>query len=266
MTPRFWGRLNEAFPNLECLVARGGLNTTWEDCIVTFKRLKVIDMDLLYADCQVLFPALLHAAFGAMNYFKAANFRGCQHLQSLLLRSIRDPEQFDWDFIPRLRLLGLPSGKVNSLPPLPQWHPLHHIYVYVDMVPRTGTPRWHRRQQAWTWLTRTVERFPTISRITMAFEPTNDQMMESILGEFDKDGIHRLGFTKERASSGCADAAPYVIMKRVERNGRVSSMAEETSGPRTVELNSTGQHRPTSHSLQSGLKVLRRLSSLRVGV
>jgi hypothetical protein len=265
VTPRFWGRLNEAFPNLECLVARGGLNTTWEDSTVTFKRLKVIDMDFLYADHQVWFPALLHAAFGAMNYFKAANFTGCQYLQSLLLRSVTDPEQFAWDFVPKLQLLGLPSGKVNSLPPLPQWHPLHHVYLYVDIVPRTKAPRWYRRQEACEWLAWTVEHLPTISRITMAFEPTNKETMDSILGDFDDDEVHRLGFAAERVPSRCADAAPHVVMKRVKSNDRVPSMTEGISGSRTFERNSTGRYRPPSHSLQSGLKTLSRLSSLRLG-
>jgi hypothetical protein len=263
--PRFWGRLNEAFPNLECLVARGGVATTWEDSTVTFKTLRVIDMDFLYADHQVWFPALLHAAFGVMNYFKAANFTGCQYLQSLLLRSITDPEQFDWDFVPKLQLLGVPSGKVNSLPPLPQWHPLHHIYLYVDIVPRTNAPRWYRLQEASTWLAQLVERLPTISRITMAFEPTSKGTMNSILGDFNDDEVHRLGFAAERVSSRCADAAPHVVMKRVTGNDRVPSMTEETSGSRTFERNSTGNYRPPSHSLQSGLKALRRLSSLRLG-
>lgn len=227
VTPRFWGRLTEAFPDLECLVARGGSNTTGEGSIVTLKKLKVVDMDLLDADHQVRFPALRHSAFGSMNYSKAANFTGFQYLESLLLRNITDPEQFDWGFVPNLRLLGLPSGKVISLPPLPQRHPLNHLYVYVDTVPRTHNYGRRRRQEEWMWLKRTVERLPTISRITMAFGPTKSKTTDSIWGDFDDDEMHRLGFAAEYVFSGRTDAARHIIIERVDR---VFPVVEATSG------------------------------------
>jgi len=222
------------------------LDTIQEDSIVTFKKLKVMDMDLLHADRQVRFPALRHSAFGAMNHDEATNFTGFEYLESLILRNITDPERFNWDFVPKLRLLGLPSGKVRSLPPLPQRHPLHHVYVYVDMVRRSPHSDQHRRQKEWTWLKGIVQSLPTISRITMTFQPMKSDLTDSIWGDFDDEEMDRLGFAAEYVFSGRADTARHIFMERVKRDDAVSPMVEETSGSRTSEghRNSTTKQGP----------------------
>ena len=215
-TPRFWMRLNDAFPHLVALVLRGHLNTLVDNTSnpVVFRKLEISDHGMLYPDSSVHFPVLKHAAFDHMYVFQSTGFTGHPLLESLIFRCIfSEGPKVIWRLVPHLRLIALPSETVNSLASLPPEHPLQHLYIYVESIPSNQQHLSdNRRKRELTWLKAIVTRLPTISLITLAYEPRKEVTPGLIRGDFDEKELKRMGFTSsQRRLSGRGRA---IVLRR----------------------------------------------------
>jgi len=200
-TPKFWRRLNDAFPHLVCLTLRGSLKTAMEDPVeppVVFKNLEILDHDTLSSDPNVYFPILCHVAFNSIIPYQLQRFTGLRSLRSLLARkSFYVGRIFEWDFFPGIKLLGIPGEHVYELSRLPPGHPLEHLYVYIGTVSRND--HYHdpdRKAKELAWMKEITERLPTISQITFAYPLPSEYLSSAVWGDFDEDELGILGLER----------------------------------------------------------------------
>jgi hypothetical protein len=214
----FWKRLNNAFPDLVCLVVRCALLSEYPtDSPITFKNLLILDHDNIHPDPLVHFPVLRHAACHSTVWYNLYPelISGRRSLETLLIRdACYHGRGFAWNLVPQLKVFGFPGSAVNRLPGLPVGHPLQHLYLYLD-IPRKSE-YFHedaRKMVELGWLEDILRRFPTIMQITLAYQPSRDSIPVDIWGDFSEQELIRLGLTREYTSSGGHNADWRTILR-----------------------------------------------------
>jgi hypothetical protein len=129
----FWGRLNDAFPLLNCLVLTGEIRATAEEAVV-FENLEILDIECQFPFAGVHFPVLRHASIKSYNAAWAVRWHG---LESLLLPSIVRGSQVDWPQLPNLRLLGIPTSHISLILHCPRDHPLSKLCIFLPGLEST---------------------------------------------------------------------------------------------------------------------------------
>jgi len=107
-----------------------------EQGAVSFKNLRILDVDQVDFNYALFFPCLRHVAFGNWcRYLETILLRSPQ-LESLLVRSTYYMGRYGMDpsLVPGLKLLGLPIYGGNTLPPVPNY-PLRHLCLHMHFVP-----------------------------------------------------------------------------------------------------------------------------------
>jgi hypothetical protein len=213
---RFWGRLDNAFPLLTTLVLRGGFQTTYPDAAVVFENLEILDWDFADLHASLYFPLLRHVSFGHLYYFELKYLASWPQLESLIIRDINGCGQIEWSLFPELRLLGLPARRIDAFPPLPPNHPLQHLYVFVGTRPRDDhNPHLFSYEVRLTWLKETLERLPTITRITLWFDKRRPNQLDWISGYFHEEDLELLGFTERDFPNPNREHGHHVVFQRV---------------------------------------------------
>jgi len=213
----FWGRLNKAFPLLTTLVLRGGLATTYPDAAVVFENLEILDWDFADPHASLYFPLLRHASFGRLSYFEHKYLASWPQLESLIIRDINGWEQIEWSLFPELRLLGLPAQRIDTVPPLPPDHPLQHLYVFIGTRPRDDhNQHLFSYEVRLTWLKETLQRLPTITRISMWFDKRPPNQLDWISGYFHEEDLELLGFTERDFPNPNRENGSHVVFQRLK--------------------------------------------------
>jgi hypothetical protein len=211
-TPKPWSRLNEAFPNLTSLVLRGSVRWTLEVQPVSFQKLEILDLgDMSLPDPTISFPTLRHAVLGDLSFNPVKTLTRSGRLESLLFRDASAGAEFDWDLVPKLRLLGIPSSVVEVFPPTPRAHPLHRLHIFVGIIPRDdGNIRRNRKEKELQLMKQAVERFPNVSQITLAFQTHSNHLESDIIGDFDEEELRRVGLVVNYTSR-----EDHIVLDRV---------------------------------------------------
>jgi hypothetical protein len=123
----FWGRLNEAFPSLTCLVLTGRLRAAAEEAVI-FEKLEILDIDCQLPSTGVHFPALRHASIKFYEMVRVTRWHG---LESLLVRNMETDASLDWTQFPKLRFLGLPTSHLWVITRCPRDHPFSELCIFV---------------------------------------------------------------------------------------------------------------------------------------
>jgi len=194
--PRFWARINDAFPLLTSLVLRGKVGRSVQEGAAVFENLIVLGITVLHPDVAlVTFPALVHVAIDNTYARSLLEFGNWNHLESLFLRHLPyDCARFKWEWFPNLRLLGIPDTRLASTPLLPSHHPLQSLYVYSGADPLAGGRHKQGEKDVW-WLHGTLLRLPGIINITITFEKSMKNWSSTLLGDFDRRKLKQMGFT-----------------------------------------------------------------------
>lgn len=211
----FWFRLNDAFPQLTCLVVRQWVPSYEGDTDLTFGRLEVLDVNGAPPDSRLHFPSLKHAAFGCVSSSELASFNGRSRLESLLLKEIVEAHHFSWDLFPNLQLIGIPGRRAETfgpLPPLPAHHPLRHIYIYLGVTFHSG--RGSDRITQYEWLSRMVGHLPAVSRITLAVETSAKHHQPWVSMDYDQETLRRLGLSVNKIASRQIKGTRLVVLQR----------------------------------------------------
>jgi hypothetical protein len=226
--PRFWGRLNEAFPYLTCFTLRGskGVTTTYPDELVTLENIEIIDWNI-GALHSVQFPRLRHVAYDNVPRWGLERFSKSPHLESLLLRSDNLGPLFQWGLLPNLRLLGLQARETCHFPRLPEGHPLQHLHIYVGTRGRSDHNYPQRRSEVdqLKWLKDTINLFPTVMRISLEFEEQSFYWVHWISGIFKQGDLAQLGFIQNH-SSRLLRTGTRVVLDRIVGGSQISSIME----------------------------------------
>ena len=211
--PCFWTRLNNAFFHLTCLVLRGCLTSTEypPEGPVIFQKLQLLDYDRVDPHPNVYFPVLKHVAFDSTHAFTSGYFNNRARLESLILRDRHSTlQKLYWDTMPHLRLLGITSETVDCLTPLPPHHPLQHLYVYAGTILSIPSDRpADRKTRELRWMKQIIKLMPTVERITLACQHSEDRP-NSIQGDFDQRDLIRMGFKRSYSS----EVGRKVILQR----------------------------------------------------
>lgn len=187
-----WTRIHSSFPELDCLVISGEIPWSLPHPVV-FKNLEILDLKHVPLRLQIHFPAIRHASFGHMGRKSMAMFGDLPQLESLLVQGRNYDTEIQWELFPNLRLLGLPGRKMDLVPHLPVDHPLRHLHVYVGTIPRddhNGYP--NREAEQSTWIKQIIERLPTITRLSLAFDKRENWLVNWINGEFSEEDCELL--------------------------------------------------------------------------
>jgi hypothetical protein len=228
LVSRFWGRLNNAFPLLTTLVLRGGFPTTYPDAAVVFENLENLDWDFADPHVSLYFPLLRHVSFGCLSYFALKYLASLPQLESLIIRNISRGEKFEWSLFPELRLLGLPAQRIDAFPPLPLNHPLQHLYVFVGTRPRDDhNPHLFSYEVGLTWIKETLERLPTITRISLWFDKRPPNQFDWISGYFREDDLELLGFTERDFPNPNRENGRHVVFQREKTKPETIMGAEQ---------------------------------------
>jgi hypothetical protein len=215
--PRFWYRLNKAFPLLTTFVLLGGLVTTYPDPEVVFENLEVVDWG--YADYHqsLQFPAIRHASFSVVSHHELEYLIKWPHLQSLLIRGIDEGARFEWSSFPNLKLIGLPAQRVVTFPPPPPGHPLRHLYISIGTRPRDD----HNQQlfayeRGLGWLKDVLERMPNITRLSLWFDKPGCNRVHWISAYFRTEDLEVLGWTQWYPACRSSGSGHHDIYERVK--------------------------------------------------
>jgi hypothetical protein len=141
----FWGRLNEAFPSLTCLVLTGRIRAAAEEDVV-FEKLEILDIDCQLPPFGVQFPALRHAS---LKFYEADQVAGWYDLESLLVRNMETDASFDWLDLPNLRLLGLPTSHLWLITRCPPDHPFSTLCIFVPGLALVETTIERPTRKSW---------------------------------------------------------------------------------------------------------------------
>jgi hypothetical protein len=163
---------------------------------------------MVLVDSNVYFPALRHAAFGIVSVHSVAQFKGWRLLESLLIRR-RYVGAINWQLVPHLRLVAIPSNEAHSI--FLQHHNLEHLYLLMVPIPRAryeSSPWQKEADQSWT--RRMVQRLPSLTRITLTYPPISDQS-DFVWGDIDVEELLHLGFSRKCSSSGCRRGESRVV-------------------------------------------------------
>lgn len=178
--------------------------------------MEILDMDQMIPESTVHFPILRHAAFDNVSNSTLSRFTDWVHLESLLIRGIDTATRFTWEMVPKLRLLGIPGRRVFTFPPLPPDNQLQQLHIFVGTLPRddhnqVAIANNYARQMA--WLTKTIKRLPTISRMSFEYHTEGNTQVNWIGTYFDEDDLGPLGLeVNAGAAHGNYHNSPYLVV------------------------------------------------------
>jgi hypothetical protein len=213
--PRFWGRLNTAFPYLKCLVLRGLIMTNCEDPAVVFQHMEILDADHTQLDNSIVFPVLRHAAFGFMVTFVLMRFRTSiwTNLESLMLRGITETiAGISWDWLPQLKLLGIPCRQGAAFARLPASHPLRHLHLYVHAGQEHESK--YGCVYRFAWVKKIVQWYPTVTRVSLSSLYPQESIGNRLEG-FNEENANDIGFTFTQCNKNARGQEDFQILERL---------------------------------------------------
>jgi hypothetical protein len=247
--PRFWGRLNAAFPYLTCLIFRCRMTTTYEDPVVIFEHLEILDVDHVQLDTSIAFPVLRHAAFGHMNEPEFMRFSAWANLESLVLRKIKESmeskmEPISWDWLPRLKLLGILCRQGAAFARPPPSHPLRHLHLYVLAGPDhqdDGNGNWYAYY--FSYVKEISQRYPMVTCITLSSLRSYERIGKKLNG-FNEAHANNIGFTFTQCNKDARGREDFQILERLPYKSppRVHTTQITQSAPK---------HKPPIHSTRT---------------
>jgi len=210
----FWHLLDEAFPQLTFLSLQGPKGEPPKDKLVTFANLEVLNLDRIEIPSWVQFPSLRHVALTAMPppWWLSVGSALCE---SLIVQKSDKMPGYEWDLLPRLRLLGVPASSLSFLPVPPPNHPFCHLYIYVDTrwrKERANDPAQHKSQVAWLKLI--TKRFPNVARFSLEFRLDAHVKNGWANGYFSPHDFEPLGFTFKSHFAGKRQGVDRIILER----------------------------------------------------
>ena len=128
--------------------------------------------------------------------------------------------ELSWDWLPRLKLLGIPGGQGTLFDRLPASHSLRHLHLYLDSGPDRPSGNGHIFFFAFVKVfffasvKEILEWYPTVTRISLSSLNPHEGMGPRLQG-FNEENANDIGFTFTQCNKDARGREDFQILERL---------------------------------------------------